>query len=102
MKIDGLLPIGSVVLLEESTHRVMVIGYYQQLLDGEDAKIFDYVSCLYPEGFLSAEQNLLFDHGQIAKVYSVGYQDDMQFAFVEKIQEAVASYRESQDIEPGG
>ena len=95
MTIEGFLPIGSVVLLEESTHRVMIIGYCQQLLTDETEKVYDYVSCLYPEGFLSPDKNLLFDHNQIAKIYSVGYQDDEQFAFEEKLIEAIEQYHNS-------
>lgn len=91
MKIEGLLPIGSVVLLKDSTHRVMVIGYYQKLV-GNENKLYDYAGCLYPEGYVSADKNLLFDHAQIDRVYAVGYMDDAQHAFMEVLDEAIKEY----------
>lgn len=95
MKIDGLLPVGSVVMLQQGKHRVMIIGYCQKLLSQPD-RIYDYVGCLFPEGFISAEKNYLFNREQIEKVYHVGYQSDGQFAFAEKIEDAISRLRSSQ------
>lgn len=92
MKIEGLLPVGSVVLLREGNHRLMVIGYCQKLINQPD-KIYDYVGCLFPEGFISAEKNYLFNREQIDKVYHVGYQSDGQFAFSEKMESAIVRLR---------
>ncbi len=89
MKVDGLLPVGSIVLLEGGNHRIMIMGYCQQLMS-DTTHIFDYVGCLFPEGYIGADQNFLFDRDQIAKVYHVGYQTDGQFAFVEKMEETIA------------
>jgi len=98
MKIEGLLPVGSVVLLEGGNHRLMIIGYCQKLLSQPD-KIYDYVGCLFPEGFISAEKNYLFNREQIDKVYHVGYQSDGQFAFAEQMEEAVLRLRNPQNAE---
>lgn len=92
MKIEGLLPVGSVVLLREGNHRLMIIGYCQKLLSQPD-RVFDYVGCLFPEGFISAEKNYLFNRDQIDKVYHVGYQSDGQFAFAEKMENAISRLR---------
>lgn len=92
MKFDGLLPVGSVVLLKGANHRLMIIGYCQRMLNDPE-RIYDYVACFYPEGFISADKNLLFDRDQIDKVYSVGYMTDGQFAFSEKIESAIEHYR---------
>ena len=92
MRIEGLLPIGSVVILKEARHRMMIIGYCQKKLDQKE-KIFDYVGCLYPEGYISADQCYLFNCEQIDKVYHVGYQTDGQFAFVEKVSDAIRTLR---------
>lgn len=92
MKIEGLLPVGSVVLLKEGNHRVMIIGYCQRLVN-QPEKVYDYVGCLFPEGYLSAERNYLFNREQIDTVYSVGYQTDGQFAFIEKMEETIANLR---------
>lgn len=95
MKIEGLLPVGSVVMLQRGKHRVMIIGYCQKLLSQPD-RIYDYVGCLFPEGFISAEKNYLFNREQIEKVYHVGYQSDGQFAFAEKMEDAIERLRSSQ------
>ena len=86
--LSGFLPIGSVVLLENSTKRVMIIGVLQQQIkdDGEKV-IWDYSGCFYPEGYMGPDKCFLFNNDQIAKIYSVGYQDEEQFAFKEKADE---------------
>lgn len=82
---EGLLPIGTVVLLKNSKKRVMIIGVLQkQLKDGEEI-IWDYSACLYPEGFMGPDKTFLFNSPQIEKIFAVGYQDQEQFAFKEKI-----------------
>lgn len=84
---EGLLPIGTVVLLKNSKKRVMIIGVLQkQIKDGEEV-IWDYSACLYPEGFMGPDKTFLFNTDQIEKVFAVGYQDQEQFAFKEKIDE---------------
>lgn len=92
MKIEGLLPVGSVVLLRGGEHRLMIIGYCQKLLSRPD-EIYDYVGCLFPEGFIGAEKNYLFNREQIDKVYHVGYQTEGQFAFADKMEKAIATLR---------
>lgn len=74
-----LLPIGSVVLLNESSKRVMIYGRLQKELDGD--RLWDYIACLYPEGNINADHCFLFNHDQIASVYFVGFQDDEEAAF---------------------
>lgn len=99
MTFEGLLPIGSVVLLKGANHRLMIIGYCQRLLSEPD-KVYDYVACLYPEGFISAEKNMLFDRDQIDKVYAVGYMTDGQFAFSEKMESAIEHFRNPGEEKP--
>ena len=86
--LSGFLPIGSVVLLEDSTKRVMIMGVLQQQTkeDGE-VVVWDYSGCLYPEGYMGADKCFLFNTDQIAKIYAIGYQDEEQFAFKEKADE---------------
>lgn len=87
---DRTLPIGSVVLLKTGTKRIMILGYckYKQ---GDQNKIYDYVGCSYPEGFLSPEKTALFDHEQIARIYALGYQNETQFLFHEKLESKLKS-----------
>ncbi|WML41342.1 DUF4176 domain-containing protein [Neobacillus sp. OS1-2] len=79
---DKYLPIGSVVLLEGGTKRVMIYGRKQQELNTN--KIWDYIACLYPEGNINEQYMYLFNHDQIEKIYFIGYQDEEEFEFVKE------------------
>lgn len=76
----GLLPIGTVVLLTESTKKVMIIGFLQKEIAGT-GKVWDYAGCVYPEGYMQPDKTYLFNSDQIERIYSVGYQDEEQFNF---------------------
>ena len=83
-----LLPIGSVVMLNNGTKEVMVTGFYSVSAD-EPNSIYDYCGCMYPEGVISSEQNLLFNHAQIAKVIYMGYNSEKEVEFKQKLAQAV-------------
>jgi len=74
------LPIGSVVLLKKGLKKVMVTGFCS-VEEANKEKIYDYSGCLYPEGILSSNINLLFDHKQIETVIFLGYIDKDYEAF---------------------
>lgn len=61
------LPLGTVCMLKGGEKALMVIGYCPQTTsEGEsESKMYDYVACLYPEGVVSSDQNLVFNHDQI-------------------------------------
>ncbi len=90
---DSLLPVGSVVLLKESTKRVMIIGLVQKQIKEGDEVIWDYSGCFYPEGFMGPDKTFLFNNDQIERVYALGYQDEEQFAFNEKITEVWKNFK---------
>lgn len=78
------LPIGTIVLLKGATKRLMITGFYS--VPNEDkTKIFDYTGCLYPEGVINSKEIALFNHDQIDKVYFVGYRDEEEKKFKEKL-----------------
>jgi hypothetical protein len=58
-----LLPIGTVVLLESILQPVMIYGRLQQQGD-QDEKVWEYVACPYPQGHISDETNVFFNHVQ--------------------------------------
>ena len=64
-----LLPIGSVVLLKDATKSLMIIGTMQ--IDDSGTK-YDYISCVFPEGYINADTFFLFNHEDIEKVHFVG------------------------------
>lgn len=78
---EGLLPIGSVVLLTNGTKRVMIIGVCQKQVKADEEILWDYVGCLYPEGYMGGDQTYLFNGDQIETVSAIGYQDEEQHAF---------------------
>ena len=80
------LPIGSVVILKDAKKRLMIIGYASIDMEKKD-KIYDYVGCMYPEGIISSNQSLLFNHEDIEKVFDLGYSDDEQINFNKKLNE---------------
>lgn len=84
---EGLLPIGSVVLLKDSEKRIMITGVLQKQISDDRDKIWDYTAVLYPEGTMGPDKSFLFDASQIEKVYAIGYQDEEQFIFKQRIDE---------------
>ena len=75
MNREKYLPIGSVVLLKNAEKRIMITGFAATGKESGD-KVFDYIGCLYPEGVISSEANLLFDHDNIDKIFYIGYVDN--------------------------
>lgn len=78
-----LLPIGSVVILKNAAKSLMIIGRFQ--VDMEDKKIYDYAGCMYPEGFLNANQLFLFQAEDIETILFKGMQNDEELEFREKL-----------------
>ena len=93
---NGLLPIGSVVLLKDSEKRVMVIGFAQAMPD-DLTKVYDYCGCLFPEGYVDGNNLFLFNHGQIDTIYSIGYMDEEQFEISDRILAALTNFRDQQE-----
>lgn len=78
------LPIGTVVMLKGGEKRVMITGFCS-IEDKNRDKIWDYSGCIYPEGFLTSNQNCLFDHDQIEKIYHLGLIDEEEKEFKAKL-----------------
>jgi hypothetical protein len=91
--LNGLLPIGTVVLLHESKKKVMIIGVCQRGGNNPD-KLWDYTGVVFPEGFLAADKMVLFNNEQISQVFMIGYQDAEQLAFKAKVDELIGKLRE--------
>lgn len=87
------LPIGTVVLLKGGRKRAMITGFCSVAQENQE-KIYDYSGCVYPEGYLSSNQVCLFDHDQIDKIFFLGYEDDEEKAFKDKLNKIVASIEE--------
>ncbi len=94
---EGLLPIGSVVMLEKMTKPVMIMGVCQQT-ENDDSKFYDYSGIIYPEGYYDRKHILVFDREDITQVFYVGYMDELQHAYNEMM-EPVQDGLKSGDLE---
>ena len=84
------LPLGTVVLLKEAKKRIMITGFYIKPQDGSE-KTYDYSGCLFPEGILKSDENLVFNHEQIDKIYHMGLVDEEEKKFKEALKEAIST-----------
>lgn len=94
------LPLGTVVLLEGGTKRVMITGFATASSDDPDL-IYDYAGCMYPQGFITSNQTVLFDHDQIQKIYHFGLIDPEWVEFQSNLKKFLESLDE-QDISAFG
>ncbi|MGN0555261.1 MAG: DUF4176 domain-containing protein [Candidatus Fimenecus sp.] len=83
MNISELLPIGSVVLLKNGKKRLMIIGVKQT--DLQTNTEYDYLSVLYPEGFVNPETTFFFNHDAIEHIFFLGMNDNERTEFLEKL-----------------
>ena len=90
------LPLGTVVLLEGGTKRVMITGFATASSDDPDL-IYDYAGRMYPQGFITSNQTILFDHDQIQKIYHFGLIDPEWVEFQDNLKKFLESLDE-QDI----
>jgi len=82
-----LLPIGSVVLLEGGDKRLMIYGILQT--DGENNSQYDYIGCLYPEGYVGIDHIYMFNHEDIIRIDHTGLADEEHKTFRAKVDEAL-------------
>ena len=88
-KFKKYLPLGSVVLMNGATKRVMITGYSVTSPESGD-KVWDYIGCLWPEGMISSDKNLLFNHNDIHQIFAIGYTDEEQQRFMSVLDKALA------------
>ena len=87
---EKFLPVGTICLLKGSNQKVAITGFCMQNENFEN-KIFDYVGCYYPEGVVDRNKNILFDHEQIANVIFMGFINEEEVKFKEKVKEIMQS-----------
>lgn len=84
IRVNDLLPIGSIVLLKDGEKRLMINGIMQSDASGSGAN-FDYLGILYPEGHIGDEFQYLFNHEDIAQIIFRGYEDEERMEFLNKL-----------------
>ena len=85
---EKFLPLGTVCMLENATKAVMIIGYYTAA-EGNNNKIFDYTSVLYPEGLMTSDQIGFFNHSQIKEVVNEGFKNTAAETFIANVKNFV-------------
>ncbi len=84
METKKLLPLGSIVLLEEGLQKLVIVGrgaIYEDQETGQDT-FADYMAVLYPSG-MNPETTIFFQHDNIDKVVFTGYSDEEEDRFLE-------------------
>ncbi|MCD8323334.1 MAG: DUF4176 domain-containing protein [Oscillospiraceae bacterium] len=92
MKVQDLLPIGSIVLLNNGEKKLMIIGIMQNDTGGTK-KDYDYLGELYPEGHIGEGFQYLFNHEDINKIIFRGYEDEERASFIGKLQDLYESHK---------
>ncbi|MBN7274925.1 DUF4176 domain-containing protein [Ligilactobacillus pobuzihii] len=81
-----LLPLGSIVYLEEGTAKLMVVGRGMVFEDNGQDVYTDYIGLSYPEG-IDSENAIFFNHENIEKVVFRGYEDEEEKRYGEVYRE---------------
>lgn len=79
------LPIGSVVLINGGTKKVMINGYFCSPADKKNT-IYDYRGCPFPEGIIDSRGVALFNNSDIKEVVHIGYKNDESLDFLDKME----------------
>lgn len=73
-KDDVLLPIGSVVRIDENSQiKFMIVGYFPQ---NETKEKRDYSAIRYPMGVFDNRMYFFFNHEDVKEILHIGYVDD--------------------------
>lgn len=76
------LPLGSIVSLKKETSKIMIIGF-APMIKNDITKRWDYLGCPYPTGVMTTEQSIVFNKGDIDKIFHKGYVDKKQIEYVD-------------------
>lgn len=80
------LPVGSVVMVKGMIRKTVIIGRGLLTIPENDPMYFDYGGCLYPEG-LQGDAIMYFNHKDIVRVISRGYEDEENSRMVNNLNE---------------
>lgn len=95
MDLNKLLPVGSVVQLQNGKKKIVIIGILPTKMIEEAQITYDYIGVPYPEGFLGFDSVLLFFHSSIEQVIFEGYDNQERKQFLQIVQRAVKNADET-------
>ena len=93
---NRLLPLGSVVRVENTKFEIVIIGYTTK--NTEDNKTYDYVGVIDPLGY-NQEEILLFDDDKIEDVVFMGYQTDIYINYREKLYKITKDIKNNKNVD---
>ena len=91
------IPLGSVVLLKDTTQKLLIIARAINVKNGDKTYFFDYGGVLYPEG-LTGDHMAYFNHDAVNKIVFSGYDDIENQNVVDTINDFLEA---NPDIEKG-
>lgn len=89
------LSIGSVVTLDGSVTKVMIVGI-AQIERGSNNTIRDYIGVRYPVGIMGEQSFVLFDSNEIVDVIHYGYKNKEHEEFVKVINEVIKNMKQEE------
>lgn len=84
MKDKFFLPVGTICKLKNGVKNIMITGFCP-VTDETEKGMYDYCGCLYPEGMISSDMNLLFDNDQIEEVLFKGFENAEEVEFKKRL-----------------
>jgi len=97
---EKILPVGSVVYLQEGTAPLVIVAIAQFVKKTEaDEKLtyFDYAGSIYPQGF-AEENSFYFNHENVAEVVFTGYESEQHDRYLKAIEEWKANNADSFEL----
>lgn len=91
------LPIGSIVLLKDAQKKVMITGYTPIDMETKN-KIYEYLGCVFPEGIIKSDENILFDTKDIDKIFFKGFVNEEQENFITEVKEILENEEKKKQI----
>ncbi len=80
---DGLRRLGTVVMLNNGKHPLMITG--RLVMNADTGERFDYVGVLYPEGYLGEKTHFLFGEADVSREIGIDEACELDRAFMEKV-----------------
>jgi len=87
---EYILPLGTVVKLDEDKQEVIIVGRAQLYKENETMGYFDYAAVMYPHGIVGDSQLMFFNDEDIAEVVFEGYRNEEEIAFAEIYETEIA------------
>lgn len=93
MKIEGLLPIGSVVRIARAPQQqLQIVGQGQ--VDQKTRKVCDYSAVLFPQGYYDGEHMVLVNNDDIVQIDAYGYIDDESIEYTGHVENIIEMLRD--------